>query len=195
MIRWTGIREISGRRQSGYDRRMMLSPPFTGSRLSVPRAWIDYNGHLNVGYYAVAFDQATDALLDHLDLGKAYRYSSGCSIFVLESHMTYVREVVEGDWLRFDTMVLDADDKCLHIFHEMHHECDGYLAATAEMMALHVNLENRRAAPFPDDRLPALNRLLAAVQGVARPSQCGRAIGIRSRELRRRQQDRAPVPR
>ena len=31
--------------------------------------WIDYNGHMNVAYYILAFDHATDHLFDFLDLG------------------------------------------------------------------------------------------------------------------------------
>ena len=30
--------------------------------------WIDYNGHMNVAFYVLAFDHATDAFLDHIGL-------------------------------------------------------------------------------------------------------------------------------
>src|SRR5690242_2796218 len=40
-------------------------------RGKVEPAWIDYNGHMNVGYYVVAFDKGTDGLLDRLGLGEA----------------------------------------------------------------------------------------------------------------------------
>ena len=30
--------------------------------LAVEPAWIDYNGHMNMGYYLVAYDRATDGV-------------------------------------------------------------------------------------------------------------------------------------
>jgi acyl-CoA thioester hydrolase len=62
--------------------------PFTVCRLSVSREWIDYNGHMNVGFYGVAFDKASDAVLDHLGLGEVYRHRTEASMFIVEAHMT-----------------------------------------------------------------------------------------------------------
>ena len=156
-----------------------MTPPIPGHCLRIPAEWIDYNGHLNVGYYAVAFDKATDALLDHLDLGLAYRQRSNHSIFVLESHVAYLREVAENDTVRFATRLLDADGKRLHLFHAMRHEQDGWLAATAELLAVHVSLDERRSAPFPAPQLAAIGELADADAAQPRPEQCGRVIGIR----------------
>jgi acyl-CoA thioester hydrolase len=153
--------------------------PFTACRLSVSPDWIDYNGHMNVGYYSVAFDKASDALLDFLELGEAYRYETGASMFIVESHVTYDREVSEGDPLKFETRILDADEKRLHMFHAMYHEEDGYLAATTELMGLHVDLTERRAKPFPDAVQRQIGTLLENHRRLAKPEQCGRVIGIR----------------
>jgi hypothetical protein len=41
--------------------------------------WIDYNGHMNVGFYSVAFDHATDAFYDYVGLDDRYRaFSANC---------------------------------------------------------------------------------------------------------------------
>ena len=85
----------------------------------VKEAWLDDNGHMNVAYYMLAFDMATDALFDHIDLGEAYKNKYNFSTFTLEAHITYDREVLEGDPLRFKTTVLDYDEKRLHYFHEI----------------------------------------------------------------------------
>jgi acyl-CoA thioester hydrolase len=159
--------------------------PLATCRLSVSPEWIDYNGHMNVGYYSVAFDKATDVLLDNIDLGAAYRHRADASMFIVEAHLTYEREVSEGDPLRFETRVLDADGKRLHIFHAMYHETDGYLAATNELMGLHVDLQKRRSAPFPDTAQERIAALLASQQELPRPEQCGRIIGIRRHEAAR----------
>ena len=147
--------------------------------LHIPAEWIDYNGHLNVGYYAVAFDRATDALLDHLDLGVGYRRRTNHSVFILEAHVTFQREVSENDVVRFATRVLDADGKRLHVFHAMYHRDDGWLSATAELLALHVSMEARRSAPIPESHRAAIDDLAALSSAQAWPEQCGRVIGIR----------------
>ena len=158
---------------------MTGSARFLGCRLPVHPDWIDANGHLNVGYYAVAFDLATDALLDHVQLGDDYRRDTGFSVFVLESHATYLQEVANGDPLVFRTRVLDTDSKRIHIMHEMHHEKRTYLASTMELMILHVDLRTRRAAALPEDRQKTLARLALDNPKSTWPAQCGRTIGIR----------------
>ena len=75
----------------------MPAQPLDIYRAPVEAAWIDYNGHMNVAYYVLMFDRATDALLDRLGLGAAYRRRTDHSLFVLESHVTYEREVKAGD--------------------------------------------------------------------------------------------------
>ena len=46
----------------------MQFPTFEGEVLP---QWIDANGHLNLAYYVVLFDQATDALYDVVGVGQA----------------------------------------------------------------------------------------------------------------------------
>ena len=75
--------------------------PFDAYRDVVRDAWIDRNGHLNMGYYVVVFDFATDAWLDYIGLDTERRRSQKIATFSLESHVTYAREVGKGDELRF----------------------------------------------------------------------------------------------
>src|SRR6185312_10752973 len=118
----------------------MPAQPLDVYRAPVDAAWIDYNGHMNVAYYMLMFDRATDVLFDRLGLGAAYRQRTSHTLFVLEAHITYEREVKEGDMLRIATQLIDADAKRLHLFHTMYHEAEGYRAATNELLTLHVDL-------------------------------------------------------
>ena len=154
-------------------------PRLETCRLTVAPEWIDYNGHMNVGYYVVAFDRASDKLFDGLDLGVDYRNATDCSIFIAEAHVTYDREVAEGAPLRFMTRILDADQKRIHYFHEMYHADEGYLAATNELMALHVDLGARRVCPFPESHMPAIMALAEQHAGLPRPTGVGRVMKIR----------------
>jgi acyl-CoA thioester hydrolase len=143
--------------------------------------WVDYNNHMNVAYYVLVFDHATDAVFDHLDLGEAYREKSGCSVFVGEAHVTYEREVCMGDRLRVTSRVLGFDGKRIILYHEM--DCDraGGLVATNEVLCLHVDLTSRRAAPLPKAAVRRLERAAAWDAGFSRPLRAGRTIGLDTR--------------
>ena len=156
----------------------MTPTPFEALREVVRPEWIDANGHLNMGYYVVAFDLATDAWLDHIGLTPAERDRSGATTFTLESHVNYLREVKEADPLRFTTRLLAYDAKRIHYFHEMHHATGGFLAATNELMSLHVSLATRRAAPMAEDVLARLAEVLSEHETLPMPSQVGRRIGL-----------------
>jgi acyl-CoA thioester hydrolase len=151
-------------------------PPLPRHRETVQPAWIDYNGHMNVAYYVLVFDHASDALLETVGLGPNYTAGGEGSVFAVETHVTYDREVGEGDPLDVSTQVLGADDKRVHLFHTMYHARDGFVAATNEVLLLHVDMRARRVAPFPEP----VRAALAAVAGDhARhpwPAKAGRAI-------------------
>ncbi len=131
-----------------------------------------------MGYYVVVFDLATDAWFHHLGLDEAHRAARRVTTFCLEAHVTYHREVREGDPLRFTTRLLGWDAKRIHYFHEMYHAELGYLAATNELMSLHVSRETRRAAPMAPEILARLARLQVAHDRLPRPPQVGRRIGL-----------------
>ncbi len=155
---------------------MSQPAPLELHREAVRPEWIDYNGHMNVAFYLLAFDHATDAVLDHVGIGRAYAEGQGRSMFVVEAHLTYAREVTAGDGLRFASRVLGADGKRLHLFHEMVHAEDGFLAATAEIMLVHVDLAERRAMPFPPAVAGTLADLAAEHAQLPFPPQAGRPI-------------------
>jgi acyl-CoA thioester hydrolase len=148
--------------------------------------WVDYNGHMNVAYYVLVFDHGTDNVLDRLGLGRGYCETAGRSLFVVESHVTYEAEAVAGDRLRVASRILGCDDKRLHLFHAMHRDKDGRLAATNELMLVHVDLGRRRAAPFPDDARRRIEAAVAAQSAEPWPPQAGRAIGFSAKRSRGR---------
>src|SRR2546430_10240368 len=80
-----------------------LSAPLDRYRDRVRPEWIDYNGHMNMGYYLVVFDFATDEFLDWVGLDEPHRRQHRVTTFCLEAHVTYHREVRSGDPLRFTT--------------------------------------------------------------------------------------------
>jgi len=157
-----------------------VAAPFDTYRDVVRPEWIDDNQHMNVGYYLVVFDFATDEFLAWLGLDAAHRAARQVTTFCLEAHLTYHREVRVGDPLRFTTRLLAYDAKRIHYFHEMYHAGEGWLAATNELMSLHVSRATRRGAPMAPGVLARLAAVQRAHDALPRPPQAGRAMGLSS---------------
>jgi acyl-CoA thioester hydrolase len=156
---------------------MMFEPCETS--LDIPPEWTDRNGHMNVAYYVLAFDRATDALYDALGIGWSYLDRTGKSIFTLAMNVDYLEEVVAGDKVRIVSRLIDWDCKRIHYFHEMYHATNAYLAATNELLSIHVNMATRRSEPFPPGIRAQLAETKAAHAALPASPQVGRKLAIR----------------
>ena len=160
---------------------MDIRHPLELHREVVRPEYIDWNGHMNVAYYVLVFDHATDEFFDFIGLDEVYRKKRGYTTFMLESQVTYQREVLEGDPLRITTQLLDHDHKRVHFFHRMYHAQEGFLAATNELVSLHVDSRTRRSAPYPEDILARWTEVQAGHAHLRHPLEAGRPMGIRRR--------------
>ncbi len=157
----------------------MSDAPLSLHRDVVKGEWIDYNGHMNVAYYVLAFDHATDAFLDFIGLGPRYVERANRTTFALEAHVTYQRELLAGDRFGVTTQLLDFDGKRIHYVHAMFRDREGDLAATLEQVSVHVDLTTRRSAPMPEEARACLERVMANHRHLPRPPEVGRVIGLR----------------
>jgi acyl-CoA thioester hydrolase len=158
-----------------------IPAPFERFEGAVLPEWIDYNGHMNLAYYTVLFDQATDLLFDVLGLGLDYRRGTQMGTFVAETHNRYERELLVGARVRVATQIAAADDKRLHLAHEMFALDGGQRAATQELMFLHVDLAARRVIPCPPDLRARVAAAAAAHALLPRPDWLGRRIAMPQR--------------
>ncbi|MEE2980154.1 MAG: thioesterase family protein [Pseudomonadota bacterium] len=160
---------------------MWTPSPFFLHSERVRRDWIDYNGHMHEAYYVLVFANATDALYDHLGMGTAYREKRGFSIYTLESHVNYLKEVGVRVPLRVTTQVLAVDDKRMQVFHAMYSGETRDMLATTELMVLHVNTSGTevRVEPFPRDVVERLEGVMEEHCQIPKPTQAGRIIAMR----------------
>lgn len=141
--------------------------------------WIDINGHMNVAYYLVGFDGAIDALWTEFGINDDYIRSKRGSTFAVECHVTYQRELNEGEAYCITSQILAYDEKRIHQFQRMYHAQKKYLAATAEWMNLHVSLETRRVTPWPDDVLESIASWSAQQPKSAYPDEAGKRMSVK----------------
>ena len=155
--------------------------PFVSSTMRVEPAWIDYNGHMNMAYYHVLFDRAVEEGFGLVGLGQHYLEEREASYYAAEIHTVYRRELTANDPVRTTLQLIDYDEKRLHFYLEIRHAGEGWVAATCEQLALHVNSATRKVSPFPDDILANLSVMKAAHARLARPKDLSRVIGIPGR--------------
>lgn len=151
--------------------------PFPSGAGVVLPEWIDSNDHMNLAYYVVLFDQATDVLFEAAGMGPAYKVSTGNGTFAVETHTLYETELRRGDEARLSTSVLAVDAKRVHLAHELHRS-DGIRASMQELMYLHVSLTSRRVEPWPDPVRIALEGFAAQHASAGPPTWTGRRIGM-----------------
>jgi len=114
--------------------------------------WVDHYGHMNLAYYLVALDMATDAFWPSLGLGDGFR-ALGLGTFAVESWQGYRRELMVDAPLSAESAVLDFDARRLLIAHRLFQAEEGWLSAENEVLFLCVNLATRRVAAWPEDVL------------------------------------------
>jgi acyl-CoA thioester hydrolase len=157
---------------------MSLPAPFERYEGEVRPEWIDFNGHMNLAYYVVLFDYATDALFDVLGIGRAYKDATGHGTFAVETHTLYVRELLAGERIGVRTQILGCDEKRLHVAHEMHLAGEDKRAAMQELLYLHVDLRARRVTPWLPEAGARVLAAAAAHAHLPRPQWVGRNIAL-----------------
>jgi len=157
---------------------MTAAAPLMLHREIVQPDWVDYNGHLNDGYYVVIFSHATTTLMDHIGLGDAERRATGHTLFSLEMHINYLSEVKGGAQVRIATQLLGHDRKRLHLFHTMFAEGSTEPAATNEQMQINYDMKAGRTAPFRPDVLAKIEAIARLQAGLPVPANVGRVIGL-----------------
>ena len=160
------------------DLEPLFFAPLVSSIMRVEPAWVDYNGHLNMAYYNVLFDRAVDEAFDLLGVGPAYVTARGHSTFTAEVHIRYLRELHGGDPVRVTFQLLGYDQKRMHYFEQLFHAEEGWVSATSENMSLHVDMAQRKTAPFPADVTTRLAKLKTSHTRLPRPEAAGRHIAM-----------------
>jgi len=157
-------------------------------RTEVAPEWIDYNGHLRDAYYSLIVSLAADALMDWLGLDEAYRKRTRCTLYTLEMHIYFLREVKKTDVVDVAVRILGSDRKRIHAAFDM--RCGRYPdpVASAELMLLHVHQgDEPKAQAFPPEVMEALAKITSESSLAGAPSAAELGIpGSRRMELRSR---------
>ena len=123
--------------------------------------WIDYNDHMNVSYYLLVFDKfGADTLNDIFKMGEHSAKTTKKSTMMVESHLTYNQELRLNDEVDINLVYFDHDKKRLQYKMEMIHKEKKYLASTIEVLALYVDLKERKVAEFEEEKINIMDNFI-----------------------------------
>ncbi len=155
-----------------------MPSPWIGQLLTVEDQWTDYNGHMNMAYYAVLFDKSAEEMFEGFGLGPDYVKKTKCSFFTLETHTTYLHELHAGHNVRIENQIIDADTKRVHYMQQMFHAEENFLSCVLEVMVAHIDLKLKKMASFPADIQTRIDAMLGDHKAMTLPKQVGHKIGI-----------------
>ena len=113
---------------------------------------------MNVAYYVLIFDvYGAEILMNKFKMGEHSAKTTKKSTMVVESHITYNQEVSEGDEVDVNLTFFDHDKKRLLYKMEMIHREKKYLASTIQILALYVDLGQRKVAEFEDEKIKIMD--------------------------------------
>ena len=159
---------------------MAIAAPLSIFRTRVKPEWVDYNNHLNDGYYLVIMSLGTDAFQDIIGMSDAERRATKTTIYTLEAHVNFLREIREGEEVEVRTQLIGFDQKRFQLFHTLHTARLGNeAAATSEFMLVNIDSSGEpKSAPFRPEVAARLAQIMEAHKALPRPANSGRAIAL-----------------
>ena len=123
----------------------------------VVKEWTDYNGHMNMSYYILIFDNAAEVMLAKFNMGGDSAQNDKKSTFVVEMHTNYNQEVKLDEEVETHLTYVDHDKKRIHYRVSMFHKEKKYLAATTEVLSLYIDLNQRKVAEFEPEKIKIMD--------------------------------------
>ena len=157
-----------------------LSSPFRTKNQTVLGEWIDYNGHMNVAYYTLAFDKALDFFFeDVLNIGPSFVEKNKEGPFALKASYNYFSELLESESFFVDISILDFDSKRVHVFGEMRKDTSLELSAVFETVLMNMDLSARKVKQYPDRVLELFKVFQASLDQDKIPLEIGKKITLK----------------
>ena len=126
----------------------------------VPIAFEDANGHLNVRHYTGIASEGLDESLVALGIPQNWP-ASGHACFSAEHHLTYIAELRTGDTMSARVRLLGRSERAVHALVYLLDDSHQRLSFVMEEIFLHIDMETRRTAPWPDDVAAAIDARIA----------------------------------
>jgi len=124
-----------------------LTLPTAVSQGTVKDDWIDYNGHMNMAYYVQCFEETSDFLLEHMNLGYRYAIEEQKGVFVIKCEINYRKEINLNEDFIISLEDLICKGKKLTVGLKMLN-VGSETIADYQILNLNVDLQTKKSVPF-----------------------------------------------
>ncbi|MCX5233335.1 thioesterase family protein [Streptomyces sp. NBC_00233] len=111
----------------------------------------DHMGHMNVMWYVGKFDEATWNLLASIGITSKLLQEEGRGMVAVQQDISYRQEVLAGDVVRVESVLLEVRPKVIRFVHEMKNAVTDELVAVTHLTGVHIDSIGRRSRPLPDE--------------------------------------------
>jgi len=129
---------------------------------AVPTAFEDINGHLNIRHYVGIASEGLDESLLDLGIPQNWPTVAGEGVFTAEHHMTYLSELRTGDKISVRVRLVGRSARAAHVVVYLLDDTHQKVSYVMEEIFLHIDMESRRTADWPEDVAAAIDRRVAA---------------------------------
>tara|TARA_A100001011_G_C14206439_1_gene797994 strand:+ start:468 stop:971 length:504 start_codon:yes stop_codon:yes gene_type:complete len=158
--------------------------PFKSKNRKVKKGWIDYNGHMNVAFYTVAFDEAIDEFLENaIGIGPSFIKESKQGSYALQTQYRYLRELLITDNFYISIFVADFTRKRMHLMLQMFELKEHKICSTCETIMINVDLHRRLSCEYPTFAYKKLTDLHKAAEKLRSTTVIGQPIGLNNTGL------------
>ena len=141
---------------------------------TVPEAFLDQNGHMNIQHYLGLYDQAGFPFMRQLGVDESYFSERKLGFFDLEHHLFYLAECHAGDEVAVHGRMIARTAKRMHGVWFLVNNTRGELSNIFEFVTSHADLNARKTSPWPDDVVDKIDAMLAECAGLDWPAPtCG----------------------
>ncbi|QCW50203.1 thioesterase [Nocardioides dongxiaopingii] len=145
----------------------------------VPMPFEDINGHLNVRHYIGIASEGLDESLVSLGIPQTWPITAGHACFSAEHHCTYLAELRTGDTMSARVRLLGRSERAAHVLVYLLDDTHQRVSYVMEEVFLHIEMETRKTAPWPEDVAANLDRQIASDAGLPFDSPTSGCLALR----------------
>jgi acyl-CoA thioester hydrolase len=140
-----------------YDEISVLPPH---AEQSIPVAFEDINGHLNIRHYLGIASEGLDDAMVEVGIPKDW-LSIGRAVFSAEHHLAYFHELRTGDKVSVRVRLIGRSERAAHVVVYLVDEVRKHVSYVMEEIFLCIDMETRRTTPWSDRVAAAMDAQVA----------------------------------
>jgi acyl-CoA thioester hydrolase len=135
-------------------------------RETIPEAYIDIMGHMNVQWYMALYSDAVWTFFASFGMDEDYYQREHSGGFALEHFIRYYAEIHAGETVAVYSRIIARNEKRIHFISFIVNETTRKLASSLEALGTHADMRVRRTSPYPpkiaariDEKIEEFKRL------------------------------------